>query len=76
MTLGAFPASASTVFHSLARSMRSALTLLRTLPSCSTGIEVPAPVTTTSPSCSGFAASVKSRVTPPAVSVTWTVCDL
>ena len=56
--------------------IRSDETLLRTLPSFSVELDVPAPVTTTSPSCSGLAASTKSCVTPPALRVTWALCDL
>ena len=58
--------------------MRSALTLFRTLPSFSVAVAVPAPVTTISPSCSGFAASTKSCVmaAPPPASETWTLWAL
>ena len=56
--------------------MTSALTLLRTLPSFSVSVAVPAPVTTTSPSCSGFAARTKSWVTPPGTSETCTLWAL
>jgi hypothetical protein len=66
-TFGAFPASACTTFGSFALTMSSAETALRTLPSFSTSVAVPAPVMTTSPSCSGFAASSKSCVIVPAV---------
>ena len=76
VTLGALPASAWTMLASPAFAIKSAPTLLRTLPSFSVELVVPAPVTTTSPSCSGLAASTKSCVTPPAVSVTWALCDL
>ncbi len=75
-TFGAFAANASTMFHSLLRAIRSALTACRTLPSFSTSVAVPAPVTTTSPSCSGFAASAKSCVTAPGASVIWALCAL
>ena len=75
VTLGAFPAKASTTLVSLALSIKSAPTLLRTFPSFSAVLVVPAPVTTTSPSWSGLAASTKSCVTPPELSVTWAVCD-
>ena len=76
VTFGALAARPCTTFVSPARWTRSASTWLRTLPSFSAAVEVPAPVTTTSPSCSGFAASVKSCVTPPAVSVICAVPDL
>ncbi len=68
-TLGAFPARAATMFISLLRWMSDESTLLRTLPSFSAADTVPAPVITTSPSCSGLAASTKSCVTRPEVSV-------
>ncbi len=76
VTLGAFPASDCTMLVSPAFEIRSDETLLRTLPSFSVELDVPAPVTTTSPSCSGLAASTKSCVTPPALRVTWALCDL
>ena len=72
-TLGALAASASTMFDSLLLSICSAETVLRTLPSFSVAVAVPAPVTTISPSCSGFGARLKSWVTPPAASV---ICAL
>ena len=75
-TLGAFPANAATMFISLLRWISVESTLFRTLPSFSAADTVPAPVTTTSPSCMGLAASVKSCVTPPGVSVICTVIGL
>ena len=76
VTFGAFPASACTALVSLAFWIRSASTWLRTLPSFCASVDVPAPVTTTSPSWSGFVASEKSCVTPPGASVIWPVPDL
>ena len=75
-TFGALAASASTMFCSLLCSIWSAETVLRTLPSFSVEVAVPAPVTTSSPSCSGLAASEKSLVMSPSVSCTVTVCAL
>ena len=75
-TFGALPARAATMFISLLRWMSDESTLLRTLPSFSATDTVPAPVTTTSPSCNGFAASTKSCVTPPGVRVSWALCAL
>ena len=64
------------MFVSLLLSICSAETALRTLPSFSGAVAVPAPVTTTSPSWSGFDARVKSCVTPPAASVICALCAL
>src|SRR2546422_7828869 len=64
-TFGAFAARASTTFCSLLLEIWSADTLLRTLPSFSVEVAVPAPVTTISPSCSGLGSSAKScSITP------------
>jgi hypothetical protein len=61
-TPGAFAASAFTMLGSLDFVTSSAFTELMVFPSFSTVVDVPDPVTTTSPSRSGFAASVKSFV--------------
>src|SRR5689334_23284556 len=53
--------------------MSSGDTALRTLPSFSTSVVVPAPVTTTSPSCSGLDSSAKSCVRAPGLIVTRTL---
>jgi len=68
-TLGALPASAWTTFDSFDLTMSSGETELRTLPSFSTSVEVPAPVMTTSPSCSGFDSRSKSCTRSPPLSV-------
>ncbi len=75
-TLGALPAKASMKFDSSLRWIRLESIWLRTLPSFSVCVTVPAPVTTTSPSCSGFAARVKSCVWAPGVSMICVLCDL
>src|SRR2546425_11647617 len=69
-TFGAFAASASTTFCSLLLTIWSAGTLFRTLPSFSVVLVVPAPVITTSPSCSGFGARLKSCSMTPGLSAT------
>ncbi len=74
-TLGALAASAVTRLVSLLRAMSEESTLLRTFPSFSTSVSVPAPVTTTSPSWSGFGAREKSRLWSP-LTVTSRVCGL
>ncbi len=56
-TPGAFAASAFTMFDSLDFWTSSAFTELMVFPSFSTVVDVPDPVTTTSPNRSGFAAS-------------------
>src|SRR6476469_2109907 len=68
-TFGALAASAFTTLYSLLRWIAVESTVLRPVPSFSTSDTVPAPVTTISPSWSGFSASLKSRFTVPAVSV-------
>jgi len=75
-TFGALAASASTTFDSLLRSICSAPTVLRTLPSFSVDVAVPAPVTTISPSWSGLGARLKSCVTTASDRATVTVCGL
>ena len=64
-TPGALAASACTMLLSFAFTIRSAETLFRTLPSFSTSVAVPAPVMTTSPSCSGLFSRAKSWVMLP-----------
>jgi len=76
LTPGAFPASASTMFPSFERAMISEETVLRTLPTFSASVAMPAPVMTTSPSCSGLSSSTKSRVLPPAVNWSGTLDGL
>jgi hypothetical protein len=61
-TPGAFAASAFTMFDSLDFCTSSDFTELIVFPSFSTVVDVPDPVTTTSPNRSGFAASWKSLV--------------
>ena len=75
-TFGAFAARASTTFCSLLLEIWSADTLLRTLPSFSVEVAVPAPVTTISPSCSGLGSNAKSFSITPALSVTCKVVGL
>ena len=75
-TFGAFAASALTMFDSLLCEIAAESTVLITVPSFSRVVAVPAPVITTSPSCSGFAISVKSCVIDPGLSVTWSVRSL
>src|SRR5262245_15466894 len=70
LTLGSLPASAWTRFVSLAREMTDESTALRWTPRRSNSLDVPAPVTTISPSWSGLAARVKLTVTVPAASAT------
>jgi hypothetical protein len=73
VTPGAFAARALTTFVSFELTIAAESTGVRTVPMRSACVAVPAPVTTTSPSCSGFAASVKSCVmVVPGVSVTCT----
>ena len=68
-TFGALAARALTRLDSLLRWMSEESTLFRTLPSFSTSRLVPAPVTTTSPSCKGFGLSEKSCADSPSASV-------
>ena len=75
-TFGALPARASTKFISSLRWINPESTWFRTLPSFSACVTVPAPVTTISPSCSGFAMRVKSCVTVPGEIVICTDCTL
>ena len=75
-TLGALAASACTTFDSFDFTMSAASTALRTLPSFSACVTVPAPVTTTSPNRNGLGASRKSCVIVPGVSVIVTLLAL
>ena len=75
-TLGALPAIAFTTFDSLLREIAAESTVLMTVPIFSRVLCVPAPVTTTSPSRSGFDSRVKSWVIVPAESVICTDAGL
>ena len=67
VTFGACPASAETMFcDSLDRLIADESTELITVPIFSAVFEVPAPVTITTPSCSGLDSSTKSCVIEPA----------
>ena len=76
VTFGAFAASASTTLTSPAFWIAEESTWLRTFPSFSVSMAVPAPVTTTSPSCKGLEARRKSCVTIPPLRVILTDWDL
>src|SRR3954470_17880679 len=71
VTLGALAANAVITLGSELRTIESESTLLRPVPSFSTSLTVPAPVTTSSPSWSGLSARVKSWVTAPGLKSTW-----
>ena len=64
------------IFFSLLRWISVESTLFRTLPSFSAAVTVPAPVTTTSPICSGFATKAKSWVIKPGRSMISADCAL
>src|SRR6185312_3550506 len=66
-TFGALPASADTTFDSLDREMSDVSTVLMTLPNFSRVVDVPSPVTTTSPNRSGLASSTKFSACAPGV---------
>jgi len=75
-TLGALAASALTTLDSLLRTIAVESTALRPVPSFSTSDTVPAPVTTISPSRSGFSARLKFCALAPACRATCTVVGL